>query len=120
MICVPLEFDFCQMTIVDKQHASQIVTNKGKCFKYDAIECMIHALEDFEENSIALYLVSDYKEPASLINALESSFIISENIPSPIGAFLSAFKDQSAVAQVQADKGGDIYNWEELKEHFKN
>lgn len=110
---------FCQMTIVDKQHASQIVTKKGKAFKYDAIECMINTLDEFEDNSIALYLVSNYKEPSALIDATKSSFIISENIPSPMGAFLSAFKNQEVISRVQAEKGGEIYSWSELKDHFK-
>ncbi len=33
--------NFCKMNIVDKQHAAEIVTSKGKPFKYDAIECMV-------------------------------------------------------------------------------
>ena len=43
---VPINFGsdgchFCKMTIVDKQHAAELVTSKGKAYKYDAIECMI-------------------------------------------------------------------------------
>ena len=26
---------FCKMNIIDKQHAAQIVTSKGKAFKFD-------------------------------------------------------------------------------------
>lgn len=36
---------FCKMNIVDVQHASEIVTKKGKVFKYDAIECMLNSEE---------------------------------------------------------------------------
>ncbi len=37
--------DFCRMTIVDKQHAAQMVTEKGRVYKYDAIECMLNDLK---------------------------------------------------------------------------
>ncbi len=33
---------FCKMTIVDKLHAAEVVTNKGKVYKFDATECMIN------------------------------------------------------------------------------
>ena len=35
---------YCKMTIMDKQHAAELVTDKGKVFPFDAIECMIHYL----------------------------------------------------------------------------
>ena len=34
--------DFCKMTIVDTQHATEIVTKKGKTYKFDASECMVN------------------------------------------------------------------------------
>ena len=46
----PIEYgtdlcDFCRMTIVDKQHAAELVTDKGRVYKFDAIECMVNYLE---------------------------------------------------------------------------
>ena len=36
---------FCSMTIVDRQHAAEFVTKKGKAFKFDATECMMKPSE---------------------------------------------------------------------------
>ncbi|MEZ4858387.1 MAG: nitrous oxide reductase accessory protein NosL [Flavobacteriaceae bacterium] len=112
--------DFCQMTIVDKQHAAQIVTKKGKAYNFDAIECMIHYSKNIDTTSIGLFLVSNYQVSESLINAKESSFIISENIPSPMGAFLSAVPNQSEATKIILEKGGAIYNWEALVKHLNS
>ena len=38
------ECAFCKMTIVSPQFASEVVTQKSKAFKYDAVECMLQAL----------------------------------------------------------------------------
>ena len=38
---------FCKMTIVDKVHAAEIVTKKGKVYMFDATECMINFRKDF-------------------------------------------------------------------------
>lgn len=80
----------CRMTIVDKAFASEIVTTKGKSFKYDAIECMI---EDFKKRpleNIKFILVTDFKNPGTLVNASEMTFIVDPKIKSPMGANLHA------------------------------
>jgi copper chaperone NosL len=111
---------FCKMTIVDKVHAAEIVTNKGKVYKFDATECMINFMEDFETSEIELYLSNNYTEPEALIDATQATFLISENIPSPMGAFLSAFKIKADAEKTQAEKGGTLYTWDELLVHLKN
>lgn len=111
---------FCKMTIVDKLHAAEIVTQKGKVYKFDASECMINFMDEFDTSSIKLYLSNDYSEPEALINSEKATFLISKKIPSPMGAFLSAFKNKEDALKIQAEKGGDIYNWDELLAHLKN
>ncbi|HKK12666.1 MAG TPA: nitrous oxide reductase accessory protein NosL [Flavobacteriaceae bacterium] len=110
---------FCKMTIVDKLHAAEIVTTKGKVYKFDSTECMIHFLEDFDTSTIKLYLSNNYSEPGTLIDATQAAFLISENIPSPMGANLSAFKTKTQAENFQKEKGGTLYSWEELLNHLK-
>lgn len=110
---------FCKMTIVDKQHAAEIVTQKGKAYKFDATECMINFLEEFDSSTVKLFLSNDYSKPEILIDATKATFLISEQIPSPMGAYLSAFKDNQVAMNIQNEKGGTLYSWEELLNHFK-
>ena len=111
---------FCKMTIVDKVHAAEIVTKKGKVYKFDATECMVNFMDDFDTNEIELYLSNNYTEPEVLIDATQATFLISENIPSPMGAFLSAFKNKADAEKTQAEKNGTLYTWDELLLHLKN
>ncbi|GAA4939308.1 hypothetical protein GCM10023314_09990 [Algibacter agarivorans] len=108
------------MTIVDKIHAAEIVTKKGKVYKFDATECMVNFLKEFDTSEIALFLSNNYTEPEALIDATKATFLISENIPSPMGAFLSAFKNKVDAEKTQAEKGGKLYTWEELLAHLKD
>lgn len=110
---------FCSMTIVDKQHASQIVTKKGKSYKFDATECMLNWLNDNDSAAIALFLVNDFDEPGKLIDATKATYLRSENIPSPMGAFLSAFGHQDTAERVSSENQGQLYTWDELKRQFK-
>ena len=106
--------EFCRMTIVDNQHAAQLVTEKGKNYKYDAIECMVNDLKQWERPPVKYYLVSDYANPGAMTDARSASYLISEEIPSPMGAFLSAFSNESERNKTHQSAGGDTLNWEQL------
>jgi len=110
---------YCSMTIVDKQHAAQFVTQKGKVFKFDATECMMNALKEIDKATVALYLVNDYDAPGELINATEATYLISDNIPSPMGEYLTAFKSREVAVRVHAANQGLLLSWTELKDRFK-
>lgn len=109
---------FCKMTVVDRQHASEAVTDKGRVYTFDAIECMIHYVGNLEEREkgFAHLLVNDYEKPAALIPAQESYYLISKQIPSPMGEFLSAFASKKAAEAMQSAKGGEVYDWEGIQQ----
>ncbi len=108
--------NFCQMTIVSKAHAAQLVTQKGKQLKFDAIECMINHFRDsnHEENSEVL-LVANLYNPGEMLSAKDATYLISPNIQSPMGANLSAFKTKNEANKALDKHEGTIYTWETLK-----
>ncbi|MVX34679.1 MULTISPECIES: nitrous oxide reductase accessory protein NosL [Myroides] len=113
---------FCKMGIVDKAHASQLVTTKGKNFKFDAIECMINFLSESkaDQSQYAFILVSNLSEPGKMISAQEATFIISKDIPSPMGAFLSAVqnKEQASVILKESNEAM-LYQWDNVQGKIK-
>ena len=110
---------YCSMTIVDKQHAAQLVTQKGKVFNFDAIECMMNHLKGVDQSTMALFLVNDFDRPGELVDAQKASYLISENIPSPMGEYLSAFANKEAATHTKNLQGGDLFTWEEIKKRFQ-
>ncbi|HMB61702.1 MAG TPA: nitrous oxide reductase accessory protein NosL [Eudoraea sp.] len=109
---------YCSMTIVDRQHAAQLVTTKGKAFKFDAIECMMHHLQELDQEDVAMFLVTDYDKPGELIDATAAIYLISSGIPSPMGEYLTAFADQKAAQQAQSAHEGELLGWQELLLRF--
>ncbi len=111
---------FCKMTIVDKAFSAEIVTKKGRAYKFDAIECEVNYLlkNNIEEKSLAYILVADYSQPGNLIDAKTSYFIISPNIQSPMGANLAAVPTQKEAQKIVSKKSGTIYTWNELKKYI--
>ncbi len=110
--------NFCAMTIVDNQHAAEIVTKKGKVYKYDAIECMVNEMKERNEDDLAFLLFTDYMDPGKLVEVKNGTFLISKNLPSPMGAYLTGFKSSKAAQKMQKDQSGELYNWKKLQSHF--
>lgn len=110
---------YCRMTIVDSRHAAELITQKGKVFKFDAIECMVAYEKTVKPEDIAFVLVNDYQAAGDLLPAEACTFLISPSIPSPMGANLSAFKDEKSALGFQKTEADIIYSWPELKSNLK-
>lgn len=110
--------EFCKMTIVDERYASQLVTDKGKAFNFDAVECMINY---FNENSTtyAFQLVTDFNNPTNLINAKEAVYLRTANLPSPMGMYITAVNSIDNANAMSTEHGGEIYNWDNLISKFE-
>lgn len=109
---------YCSMTIVDQQHAAEYVTKKGKAFKFDSIECMMNAVKDTDSTKVVLFLVNGFDKPGKLIDGTKASYLISNNIPSPKGEFLSAFENKEAAGVVQSEQTEELLSWQEVKERL--
>ncbi len=115
----PIEYghdacEYCQMTIVDRLHASQLVNTNGKAYNFDAIECMINYSKERKETDYQLYLVNDFENQGTLIYAKTATYLISPQISSPMGANLSAFISEEAAQQAKEKYEGEIYNWKSI------
>jgi len=109
---------YCKMTIVDQIHATELVTEKGRIKVYDAIECMLYDLKENPSVVYQHYKVNTYNAPKILEDASTSVYLISEELPSPMGANLTAFKDSLSALNVQKEIGGTLYSWSKLKQKF--
>lgn len=107
---------FCKMNIVDKTHSAQLVTAKGKQFKFDAIECMVNYTDQNTEEKIALLLVADYANPGQMTDAENATYLITPAIKSPMGANLSGFSAKNIADELQQKHSGEIYTWLTLKQ----
>ena len=121
----PIEYghmscDYCKMTVVDQQYAAQLVTTKGKSFVFDATECMINynRAEENQRHEYSQVLVTDYLSPTKLIDAETASYIRSEQLPSPMGAFITAVEKDTDIEELKEKYNGMVYSWDELNNVF--
>jgi copper chaperone NosL len=111
----------CRMNISEHKFGAEIVTKKGKIFKYDGAECMFNALSlgNINYDDAAGFYVIDAANPKQLTDAVNATYLISEKLPSPMGANLSAYSKKSDAEANQKQFGGELKTWSDLLVKFK-
>lgn len=105
----------CKMLIIDKRFGAEIVTAKGKVFKFDSIECM-HNFEIAEHEKLGAdfirYLVNTDKQGELM--PTENAYICEDpKIHSPMGkGYLTA--DSEEKLKLLSGKSCPIFRWNEL------
>lgn len=112
---------FCKMTIMDKKFAAEIVTNKGKAFKFDDLSCMVKYIKinQLKEEELAFIVVNDYNHPGELIDVKTATFLSSKDLRSPMRGDVAAFSAKSfATANTAKFADAKILTWKEVFDNF--
>jgi len=92
------ECEYCKMVISDQRFTAQLVSEKGKSYPFDSIECMAaYAHQNEEVSDGAKFYVTNFTQPGQWLTVEEASIYQSVNIQSPMGLSLFAIDRQSAV-----------------------
>ena len=111
--------EYCKMKISDTRFGAELVTHKGKIYKYDSAECLLRTLLENDIDNYAYTMVTDHSQPSTLINAKEATFLISTRLPSPMGGNLSAFENRNVAVDIQESVQGELLDFTTLYERYK-
>ena len=100
------------MGVADPKFGSEIITDKGKIYKFDDVGCMIRFMkaDGIEKKNISRNLVVNYEKQNDLIDADKAVLIVSESTKSPMGFNIAAFSSKESVSRIE----GKIFSWNEL------
>jgi len=106
----------CKMTLMDERFGGEIVTKKGKVYKFDDLNCMINFSKSGYEpkDNIALQLVVDYAHPGNLVDVRKTTYCKSEQIKSPMAGQAAAFEKREDLEQYNSEWKGAVLTWAEL------
>lgn len=108
---------YCKMTISDVRYAGELLTNKGKEYKFDSIECMAAYILEKKKGSEDIHSLWTIKfnEPEKLIDARAAWYLHSKLLKSPMGLNLSSFETRATARSTQDVYPGDLIKWDEVK-----
>lgn len=107
---------FCQMLITDHEFGSELITPKGKVFKFDSIECLVAFAKmpgNYVPKETAVYVTS-MSQPDVLFDARSAMYVVSKEIDSPMGANLAAFRSHQDAMKAIKDSNSVHYTWDKL------
>jgi copper chaperone NosL len=115
------ECEFCRMQISDNRYGAELVTDKGKVYKFDSIECLIEfaMVKNLIGDSNQNLLVTDFAQPETFINATSAFYVHNDNFRSPMGLNVSAFDSEISRQKFVAENSGQILNWIDVIELVK-
>jgi copper chaperone NosL len=107
----------CKMTIMDPKFGGELVTKKGKVYKFDDAHCVATFLErrGIELSEIHKTLFVNYSKPDEFVEVKSAEFVVSSQLKSPMGGNAAAFKNTvEAERKSQEIPGSKVTNWATL------
>lgn len=109
--------DFCKMTISDAHYMGELITQKGRVYKFDDMHCMLGYLVANGHTAIKNHYIANYEKSPSFIDATKAFYIIHSSFKSPMGGYTAAFETEAA-ARSQATKiNAAVISWEKVREN---
>jgi len=106
----------CRMTIVDTKFGAEILTKKGKTYKFDDTHCIAAFLErrGVELSNIYHVFFVDYNGNNELVDVDSAEFVVSSRLKSPMGG-AAAFRNLAEAKKKSAEiEGSRVTNWATL------
>ncbi len=112
---------FCKMTMMDNKFGAELVTKKGKVYKFDDMNCFLNFYNSGYENVEDFHhkLVIDYANPGKLIDASNGFYLTSAAIRSPMNGQVAAFETKASMDTFKKEWKAIYLGWGEVTTQYK-
>ncbi len=107
---------FCKMTIADARYGAELLSKKGKVYKFDDVHCVLAFLKSKKLDKAEvkdIYLV-DFAADHSLVKASESFLLQGEDIHGPMNGNVIAFKNNDSMKLISQKLKATSVSWDHL------
>ena len=109
----------CKMTLMDPKFGAELVTEKGKVFVFDDVNCMLQYMDSVNDEVYKHILVTDYLNPGVLLDANVAFYLKADQFKTPMASQIVAFPDYDKMNEFKQKSGGVYLAWGELTTQFK-
>ena len=108
--------DFCKMSIADQHFGAEIITKKGKIYKFDDMHCILAFMKSntINNNDIKETWLVNFSEPHNFIPAEKAFLLKSDELHSPMGGNIAGFNDENKMKDTMKDIKGEVITWDQL------
>lgn len=108
--------DHCKMTIMSNKYGIELITAKGKVYKFDDISCGVTYSEKNAADGNKIY-VADHQS-GKLIDAKTAVYLKSDKNRTPMNSMIVAFSNSQDAEKMQKSKGGEILSWQQVSDLY--
>lgn len=108
--------DECRMTIMDPKFGAEIITKKGRIFRFDDAHCVVNYMKQgtVKKSDISQTVFVDYNDNKNFLDVETSFFVVSEQLKSPMNSNAASFATKEAAEQKAKQTGGIVKSWDQL------
>uniref|UniRef100_UPI00404B576F nitrous oxide reductase accessory protein NosL n=1 Tax=Flavobacterium sp. TaxID=239 RepID=UPI00404B576F len=106
--------EFCKMKIADAKFGAEVITVKGRIYKFDDMHCMVNYSKENPNPKIQSFYIHDFNQDNILIPAETAFYIKGGTINSPMRGNVIAVKTDEEAKQLAAKYNANPITWEEI------
>jgi copper chaperone NosL len=103
--------DFCKMTISNSKFSAELITQKGRCYKFDDLACMIQFAQSNTVVPYRAFYVNDFLKEHQLMAVEKAYFIKGGSINSPMRGNFAAFADEANQKKMAQTYQAQLMSW---------
>lgn len=113
---------FCKMNLTDTRFGAELITSKGKVFKFDDLHCLaaFQKAGTVAEKDVKQLYTINFSAPNTFLELNTAVLVTSPALKSPMGSSTAAFTDTTAAALFLKDTSARQRNWTALREALTN
>lgn len=106
--------EFCKMTISNGKFGAELLTKKGRYYKFDDLSCMMHFTKENTNVQVQSFFVNDYAKDNTLIPAEQCFYLNGGSINSPMRGNFAAFASDKDQDDFQKQLNAKMVTWEQV------
>lgn len=106
--------DYCSMSIADGRYAAEVISEKGRVYKFDDIMCMANYCQESTSIKMSAYYVNDFNQNNVLIPAETAFFLSGKTISTPMRGGIVAFSSESAAKEFESKLNAKSISWKQV------
>lgn len=105
--------EYCRMTISDGKFGAEIITPKGRVYKYDDLQCLLAFAHENASDVKTIY-VNDYSQDNVLIDATKAFFVHHKEVRSPMLGNIAAFSTYEVANKYATKLNATVQTWQSI------
>ena len=106
--------EFCKMKIADGKFGAEVITTKGRIYKFDDMHCMVNYHKENPNSKIQSFYIHDFNQNNTLIAAETAFYVKGGSINSPMRGNTIAVQTNEEVKQMAEKYNASPISWTEI------